>query len=96
MPAAAIVGSMGMGHDGFVPRPTVEGEAKFLIFGVPIHCTGHAWLPHMAPGSPPPVHGGSGIGSSKFMVFGKAACMVGDSVDCGSPIATGESRFQIS
>lgn len=94
MAAAAIVSSTCTGHGGFPPRPTVEGEPKFLIFGVPIHCTGHAWLPHTNPA--PSTHGGSGIGTSKFMVFGKPACQVGDPVDCGSAIATGENRFQIS
>ncbi|QUM78784.1 PAAR domain-containing protein (plasmid) [Moritella sp. 24] len=94
MPSAAMVGSLCVGHGDFPARETVEGEPKFLIYGVPIHCTGHAWLPHT--NSVGVTHGGSGIGSSKFMVFGKPACMVGDSVDCGSPIATGEDRFQIS
>lgn len=93
MAAIATLGSMCAGHGGFHPRPTVDGEAKFLVFGKPVHLTGGAWLPHVQPNTPP--HGGSGIGSSKFMVFGKAACMVGDSVDCGSSIINGESKFMI-
>jgi len=95
MAAIATLGSMCAGHGGFIPRPTVDGEAKFLVFGKPVHLTGGAWLPHVLPSSPPQVHGGSGIGGSKFLVFGKVACMVGDSVDCGSSIINGESRFLI-
>jgi uncharacterized Zn-binding protein involved in type VI secretion len=93
MTAAAILGSIGTGHDGFVPRPAVEGQPKFLIFGVPIHCDGDDWDLHTKPGSTP--HGGKGVGSSKFIVFGDAACMVGDDVSCGSKIATGQDKFQI-
>lgn len=93
MADAAIIGSSCTGHDGFPPRPAVTGQSKFLLFGVPIHCTGDAWSLHAKPDNPP--HGGAGIGGSNFMVFGKAACRVGDAVTCGSAIATGQARFQI-
>lgn len=96
MPDAAIMGSMSVGHAGFLPHFAVVGQPKFLIFGTPIHCSGDAWMPHILPSVPPQIHGGSAIGGSKFLVFGKPAAMLGDTVDCGSPIMTGQPLFQIS
>ena len=93
MAAAAKLGSSCTGHGTFPPRATPQGELRFLIFGVPIHTTGHAWSTHT--NSAGVTHGGAGVGTSKFVVFGKAACKVGDPVSCGSAIATGEGRFQI-
>lgn len=91
MPAVAVVGSLCSGHDGFPPRRAIEGDPSFLIDGIPIHCDGMAWEEHSAPDQDP--HPGYGVASGSFFINGKAACMVGDKVSCGSTIVTGSGSF---
>lgn len=93
MGIAAIMSSSSIGHGGYPPTTAIGGNPKFLIFGNPINCNSDAWMPHAAPPLPP--HVGASLGTSKFMVFGKAAAMVGDSLTCGDSIATGEPKFKI-
>lgn len=93
MAGIAIEGSLCSGHGGFPPRPSVQGEAKFTVNGVAVHCDGMAWAEHAKPDNPP--HGGVGIGSKKFTINGAKACVVGDVVSCGSVIVTGDGTFQI-
>ncbi|HIF9347096.1 TPA: PAAR domain-containing protein [Photobacterium damselae] len=94
MPAAAILGSICSGHDGFPPRPSIDGDSRFTINGIPVMVTGSAFSFHSKPKHPP--HGGVGIGTSKLTINGKPICRVGDSVSCGSTIATGQDKFHIN
>lgn len=93
MAAVALEGSICSGHDGYPPRPSVQGEAKFTVNGVPVHCDGHVWAYHTKPKHPP--HTGVGVGSKNFTVNGAKVCVVGDIVSCGSTIATGDDTFQL-
>ncbi|MGX9459454.1 PAAR domain-containing protein (plasmid) [Photobacterium damselae subsp. damselae] len=88
MPSIAIKGSICSGHDGFPPRPSIEGQELFTVNGIPVMATGDAFALHVKPDNPP--HGGTAIGSSHLTINGKKAALVGDAVSCGSTIATGE------
>lgn len=93
MAGIAIEGSICSGHEGFPPRPSIEGEAKFTVNGVAVHCDGMNWAQHTKPDNPP--HGGIGIGSVAFTINGAPLCIIGDAVSCGSVIVTGDETFQI-
>ena len=94
MPAIALLGSMGTGHDGYPPRPSISGQSSFTVNGIPIMATGDQFAPHSKPDNPP--HGGSVIGSSHMTVNGKTVAMVGDPISCGSKVATGQPLFQLT
>lgn len=94
MAEVAIEGSLCSGHDGYPPRPAVEGQPLFTVNGTPVHCDGMLWAFHVKPDSPP--HTGVGIGSKNFTINGAPVCVVGDNVSCGSVIVTGNGAFQIT
>lgn len=93
MAEIAIEGSLCSGHDGFPPRPSVQGQPLFKVNGVAVHCDGMVWAEHSKPDNPP--HGGVGIGSKNFTINGAKVCVVGDVVSCGSVIISGDGTFQI-
>lgn len=92
MPGVALMGSICSGHGGFHPRPSVEGTPAFIVNGTPIMTDGNMFAPHVAPNTPP--HAGTGMGSTKLIVNGKKACVMGGAVSCGSVILTGQPLFQ--
>lgn len=94
MAGIATEDSICSGHDGFPPRKAVEGDASFLINGVPAHTDGMAWDFHTKPDNPP--HNGVGVGDGSFFINGKPACLIGGSVSCGSTIVTGDESFNIA
>lgn len=94
MAEVAIEGSLCSGHDGYPPRPAVEGQPLFTVNGTPVHCDGMLWAFHVMPYNPP--HTGVGIGSKNFTINGAPVCVVGDNVSCGSVIVTGNGAFQIT
>lgn len=70
------------------PRPNSQGCSKTFANGKPVHCKGHAWIPHACPLQPP--HGASTSGGSgKTFAEGNAVARVGDPISCGSTCATG-------
>ncbi|MGL5293649.1 MAG: PAAR domain-containing protein [Aeromonas sp.] len=81
------------GHDGFPPRKAVEGDASFLINGVPAHADGMVWGFHTKPNSSP--HSGVGIGGGSFFINGKPACVIGSAISCGSVIVSGDESFNV-
>lgn len=93
MPGVAILGSMGSGHDGFVPRASIEGEPLFTVNGIPVMVNGNMFPPHVRPNSTP--HAGLAIGTSKFTINKKPIVMIGDPISCGSVIVTGQELFQV-
>lgn len=89
MPAIVRQGDMSSGCCA-PPRGNIQGHAKTLINGKPIHCKGHAWQPHACPKQPP--HGAVTVGgSSKSMAGGRPIARVGDSISCGSSCVQGSS-----
>lgn len=94
MAGVATEDSICSGHDGFPPRKAVEGDASFLINGVPVHLDGMVWADHSKPDNPP--HSGVGVGGRSFFVNGRSVCLIGDSVSCGSTIVTGDESFNIA
>ena len=104
MPAVTLMGHTCSGHQCWPPRPSLQGEPRFTVAGVPVHLQGHAWAPHVCPSTPPPppypqVHGGTlASGSARFTVGGRQLGRVGDPLDaatCGSTVAQGEARFTV-
>lgn len=93
MAAVALEGSICSGHGGYPPRASIEGQPKFTVNGVAVHCDGMMWAMHKKPKHPP--HAGTGIGSKPFTINGAKVCVVGDPVSCGSVIVTGDGTFQI-
>lgn len=94
MAGIALEGSICSGHDGFPPRPSIEGQPLFTVNGVAVHCDGMNWAMHTKPDNPP--HGGIGIGSVPFTINGDKVCIIDDAVSCGSVIVTGDETFQIA
>lgn len=94
MAEIALEGSLCSGHDGYPPRPAVEGQPLFTVNGVPVHCDGMVWAFHVKPDNPP--HTGVGVGSKNFTINGAKVCVVGDNVSCGSVIISGDGTFQIT
>lgn len=94
MPGIAVEGALCSGHDGFFPRPNVEGMPLFTVNGIPVVCDGMVWAFHTKPDNPP--HTGVGLGSKPFTVNGKKVCVEGDNVSCGSVIVTSVGTFQIN
>lgn len=87
MPAVAVVGSLCTGHNGYPPRKAIQGDPTITINGKPIHRLGDAWEPH-SDGT----HSHDGISITaigNITANGIPICVVGDSISCGSKIATG-------
>lgn len=93
MPAVTLLGHQCTGHGCWPSRPSVEGEARFTVRGIPVHLQGHAWATHCCG---PDCHGGAlAAGSTRFTVKGKQLGRTGDPVACGSSVAEGESHFNV-
>ena len=92
----AILGSTCTGHGCWPPRANSQGEALHIINGKPVHCQGHAWLPHTCPSIPETHAGVTASGNPNHIINGKPVARVGDAVSCGSTIATGEWTHQIN
>lgn len=87
MPAAHRLGDICTGHGCYPPRPNIEGSPNVFVNGLPSHRQNDAWMPHCCGSS---CHGGQAAnGSSSVFVNGKPKCRIGDSVNCGSTMASG-------
>lgn len=76
------VGDLCTGHDGYHPRPCIDGSPNVFINGIPVHRVGDHWQTHTDGNSS---HGGVTIGgSSSIFCNGKAVARTGDAIDCGS------------
>ncbi|HDM8166668.1 PAAR domain-containing protein [Vibrio harveyi] len=88
--ATARQGDSDTGHGAYPPRQNTGGSADVFINSKPAHCQGDAWASHCKTVKPYDCHGASTAGgSSSVFVNGKALARVGDSVSCGSSIASG-------
>lgn len=88
MPAITRKGDLCTGHPPYAPRAAIQGEASFTVAGKEVHLAGHSWAPHPHPGK-------LASGATGFTVKGKAVGRVGDPIDCGSKVATGEGSFTV-
>lgn len=95
MPDIAILGSMCTGHGEYPPRPNAEGEPLHTINGVPVHCQGHAWMPHISPVTGETHPGTTASGCTAHTINGKPVARVDDKVSCTSKIASGQPLHSI-
>lgn len=90
MPAAHRHTDVCTGHGCYPSRPNAEASADVFVNGLGWHRVGDAWEAHCCG---PPCHGGTAAGGSSIVfVNGRAACRIGDPVDCGSKMATGSDN----
>ena len=77
------LGDVCSGHDTHEPRQSVSGSDNVFINGKPTHRLDDDWEVHGT-------HSGKlSSGSSSVYVNGKPIGRIGDSIDCGSVVATG-------
>ena len=91
MPAVTRLGDICTGHGCFPSRPSTGGSPNVSCNGIPVHREGDSWAPHGCAVCAP--HGSVlEAGSSTVSVNGKSLGRIGDSVACGSSVATGSSN----
>ena len=95
MAEVSILGSTCTGHGDWPPRANAEGEPLHTINGVPVHCQGHKWLPHASLSSSETHDGVTTSGASRHTINGTPLACVGDSISCGSKIATGQGLHTV-
>lgn len=96
MPSVTLKGHQCTGHGCWPPRPSVQGEPRFTVRGIPVHLQGHAWAAHTCPPIPETHASVLASGSVRFTVGGKQLGRIGDPVACGSLVAEGEPRFSVA
>lgn len=86
---ATRLGDMCTGHGCHPPRTNIEASSNTFIEGLGAHRVGDLWQVHCCSGD---CHMGNlASGSSTVFVNGRQLGRIGDSVDCGSSVATGAS-----
>lgn len=96
MPLVTLRGMLCTGHGCWPPRPSTQGESRFRINGTGVHLQGHAWAAHTCPAIPETHASVLAAGSAHFRVNGLQVGRVGDPVACGSTVAQGHPRFNVS
>ncbi|WP_041796052.1 PAAR domain-containing protein [Pararhodospirillum photometricum] len=96
MPPVTLLGHVCTGHGCWPPRPSVEGEPRFTVGGIPVHLQGHAWASHTCKAIPQTHASVLAAGSPRFFVGGRQLGRIGDPVACGSTVAQGEPRFEVA
>jgi uncharacterized Zn-binding protein involved in type VI secretion len=81
MAKVTVLGMLCTGHDGFPPRPSIEGSDFVTIDGIPVVTVDHKWDIHCNDTCHP---GTSKEGSSFVTIDGKAVMRKDDLIDCGS------------
>lgn len=89
MPASVRLGDICSGHGCWPPRPNCGASGDVFVNGLGQHRVGDPWEPHTCPPIPETHAGNAASGSATVFVNGRAACRIGDAVDCGSTMATG-------
>ena len=83
------------GHECFPPRSSTSGSDNVYINGIPAHRKGDSWSVHTCTHPKVPHGTHSGVlksGSSTVFANGKQLGRVGDSIDCGSSVASGSNN----
>lgn len=85
---AARLGEMCTGHNGYPPRPNVQGSPDVFFNGRPAHRQGDTYSIHCKPKGG--CHGSVlASGSKTVYTNGRQQGRQGDPVACGSLVATG-------
>lgn len=95
MPAVTLKGHSCTGHGCWPPRPSSQGDLKFTVGSIPVHCEGHAWAAHTCPDIPETHASVLSAGAPRFTIGGRQLGRIGDPVACGSSVAQGEARFTV-
>lgn len=91
--AIAVKGSMCTGHGQYPPRANSSWSPNVFVGGKNIHRQGDSWEEHC---SPTDCHSGVTVeASSTVFCNGKRVARVGDSINCGSKIATGVDNIRV-
>jgi len=91
MPATCRLGDTCTGHAGFPPRPNDAASSNVFINGLGAHRVGDHWVTHCDP--TPSCHDSSlASGSGTVYVNGVPLGRIGDSIACGSTVATGSGN----
>lgn len=94
MPAACRLGDMSTGHDGFSPRPNVQGSPNVMINGIPAHRVGDKWTFHNK--SRATHEGVLAQGSPNVFVNGMPIGRIGDQISCGDTVAQGSPNVFVN
>lgn len=95
MPAVTRKGDSCTGHECFPARTSTEGSSNVYVNNIPVHRLNDGWSVHCCthPNVPHGCHGGVlSSGSSSVFVNNKSIGRVGDSVSCGSLVASGSNN----
>lgn len=97
MPYIVLLGDHDSGHGCWPSRANDTANDFVFIEGVPIHCEGDHWLPHTCVNPPFPTHDGIAIAALNdyVRIDGKAMCVIGDPVSCGSVMVEGNTFVSI-
>ncbi|OEE75048.1 type VI secretion system PAAR protein [Vibrio genomosp. F6] len=90
MPKAALLGDIGIEHDGFPPTPIISASPDVMIDGKPVARIGDDLEPHDKPKNPPHPRK-IASGASHILVNGKPIAIDGSAVNCGGEIKAGSS-----
>lgn len=96
MPPVTLKGQACTGHGCWPPRPSIEGEERFRVNGIAVHCQGHAWAAHTCPAIPDTHDSVLAAGSPHFRVNGRQIGRIGDPVACGSKVAEGVAAYRVN
>jgi uncharacterized Zn-binding protein involved in type VI secretion len=90
MPGAVRLGDVDSGHGCFPPRVNSSASPDVIVNGRGAHRVGDSWVTHCCGKS---CHSSSAAtGSSTVFVNGKAKCVVGCAVACGSTMVQGSAN----
>lgn len=90
MPAVTRLGDSCTGHGSFPPRASTGASGDVFANGIGVHRVRDGWATHCNP--TPACHGSVlAAGSGTVFANGSALGRVGDSVACGSSVASGSS-----
>lgn len=94
MPGVTRVGDKCTGHDGYEPKPLIEGSKTFKVDGKPIGLVGCHYEEHSKPNAD--THQDYiAEGAPSFFIEGKPVARIGDKVSNGGTVAEGSTTFII-
>ncbi|RYM67334.1 alanine racemase [Serratia liquefaciens] len=90
----SVKGAVCSGHEGFPPRPCVDGDPLVTINGIPVMVDGSAFSEHTDGNT---VHSGTAVSTRPWItVNGKGIVCKDDPVSCGSVVASGDPLVEVA
>jgi len=91
MPQVTRLGDLCTGHGCWPPRSSNGSSPDVYANGILVHRVGDGWAAHTCPVIPETHASVLAQGSSTVFANGKQLGRIGDSVACGSTVATGSA-----